>query len=181
MARYIVDGTEYGWSTCLDASGFDVPPPDPREAIIDALRIQKCSVPEYGDVPQWCEINQQRCASSDSTDCELHARLCAGSLIEAFEVLDGMEKERARHALDAGIQNRALSDGGVGQSAMDGGARPTTAYGRAHGGGCRFGAPSPASHVWLWLLGLMLTRRHVRFRSASRANIASIPPAFRAG
>jgi hypothetical protein len=87
QAMHVVDAHVFGWSRCLPASDLQGALPDPTQGIADGLRIEHCSVPRYGDVLQWCELNREPCAAGDNPDCAAYAAICDVSLPEALDVI----------------------------------------------------------------------------------------------
>jgi hypothetical protein len=154
-AKHIVSGEVFRWSHCAPAAELPESVIDPADGIAAALQLSRCSVPEYGDVLQWCELNREACARGDDPDCALYDALCGGTLREAFDVLHEMETIREGRA-DAGVAGHA-------HASADAGTRGDAGNGRGEGGGgCSAGgSPSRAcdSAVLLAASGWLLARR----------------------
>jgi hypothetical protein len=169
---HIVSQTLFHWSRCLPASELPSAVPDPTQGIAQGLRIEHCSVPKYGDLLQWCDINRDGCASGKRADCAEYQPLCSVSLPDALDIILSIEAERDRA--------NAASDGGTAQTAANDTAR------RPRGGGCRAGGdgaprPSPArraSGLWVllgWLTLLIVRRAHGRSERGADAAVALVP------
>ena len=104
-ARHLVSGESFCWSSCRPHEELPQSVIDPSAAMADALLLEHCSVPEYGDVLQWCELNRDACVGTDDADCGVYDAVCNVTLREAFDFLRAMEAER--ESRDGGV------DGGV--------------------------------------------------------------------
>lgn len=121
-AMHIVSQALFRWSRCLPASDLPSPIPDPTQGIAEGLRIEHCSVPKYGDLLQWCDINREVCASKKSHDCAEYQPLCSVSLPDALDIILSIEaaRDHAKQAPDGGPPTlrahepagRALGGGG---------------------------------------------------------------------
>lgn len=161
QAMHLVDSRTFRWSRCLPASDLEGALPDPAQGIADGLRIEHCSVPRYGDVLQWCELNRDRCATGQDPDCAAYAAICDVSLPEALDVILAVQAEERTASQAPGARTHAHPAPAVADNELR----------SPRGGGCsalrvagfdrEAIAPTGLGSVLLLLLQRARSRRHL--------------------
>lgn len=118
QALHIVAQTTFTWNRCVPAATLMQAPPDPAPEIESALAIERCSVPQYGDLLQWCELNAATCAH-DIPDCAVYESLCDATLTDALAMLLAMDEARAQRAVAGSIEDSGLHAARSGTDAGD--------------------------------------------------------------